>query len=162
MSSDQLTGNLLFKATIAKTDHEISDCLQVMKVLRPHLQESSFVHQIRRQQAQGYTLAFIKDEDRVVTAAGYRIAEFLAWGKVFYVDDLVTDPAKEGRGFGGAMVDWLITAARKENCTEFHLDSGYQRHAAHRLYLNKGLKLVSHHFSLKIESGSIPMGLSSP
>lgn len=138
------------KVTVTETDSEIVECFQVMKTLRPHLQESQFIAQIRRQQQQGYTLAFIRDEVEVVTVSGYRAAEFLAWGTVLYVDDLVTDPKKAKRGFGSAMMNWLIATARQKGCAELHLDSGYQRHAAHRLYLNKGLRLSSHHFSLKL------------
>lgn len=134
----------------ANTDAEISACFPVMKVLRPHLEETQFLATVRRQQAQGYHLVFIRETDAVVSAAGFRILEFLAWGKVLYVDDLITDPAQRGRGFGGRLLDWLIAHARAERCAELHLDSGYQRNAAHRLYLNKGLELNSHHFALKL------------
>lgn len=136
----------------ANTDAEISACFPVMNVLRPHLDETTFLATIRRQAAQGYHLVFIRDADAIVSAAGFRILEFLAWGKVLYVDDLITDPAKRGHGFGGMLMDWLIAHARAANCAELHLDSGYQRRAAHRLYLNKGLELNSHHFALKLGS----------
>ena len=68
----------------ARTDAEILACFSVMNVLRPHLEPASFVTRVRRQQAQGYTLAFIREGDAVVAAAGYRFAEFLAWGRVLY------------------------------------------------------------------------------
>lgn len=38
----------------------------------------------------GYVLVYIVSHGNVVAAAGYRIAEFLAWGRAFYVDDLIT------------------------------------------------------------------------
>ena len=134
----------------ANSDAEISACFPVVKFLRPHLEEAAFLATVRRQSAQGYQLVFIQNADAVVSAAGFRILEFLAWGKVLYVDDLITDPAQRGRGLGSTLLDWLITHARAEHCAELHLDSGYLRHAAHRLYLNKGLELSCHHFALKL------------
>ena len=146
----------------AHSDPEIAGCFAVMKVLRPHLDEVTFVATVRRQQAQGYQLVFLRDADVVVTAAGFRILEFLAWGRVLYVDDLITDPARRGRGFAGALMDWLIARAREEHCAALHLDSGYLRHSAHRLYLNKGLELSCHHFALKLdlEAGKAPRAVT--
>jgi GNAT superfamily N-acetyltransferase len=131
----------------ARSDAEILACFAVIHELRPHLEESSFVARVRRQQAQGYTLVFIREGDAVVAAAGYRFAEFLAWGRVLYVDDLISAAEKRGRGYGGALMDWLAQRAQAEGCDELHLDSGYARHDAHRLYLNKGMRLASHHFA---------------
>lgn len=136
----------------AATDAEINACFGVLRILRPHLDRASFIPLVRRQESQGYKLAFIRDEGCVVSVAGYRILEFLAWGRVLYVDDLVTDPERRGSGFGGAMMDWLISSAHAAECAELHLDTGYQRHAAHRLYLEKGLELNCHHLALKLDS----------
>jgi GNAT superfamily N-acetyltransferase len=137
----------------AHTDAEILACFPVMSVLRPHLEATSFMSRVRRQQAQGYTLVFIREGDTVVAAAGYRCADFLAWGRVLYVDDLIAAPEKRGRGYGGALMDWLTQRAEDEGCDELHLDSGYQRHDAHRLYLNKGMRLASHHFARVLKQG---------
>jgi len=95
-------------------------------------------------------MSYLRDSEAVVAAAGYRILEFLAWGRVLYIDDLITLPEKRGAGYAGALMDWMIDHAREQRCDEIHLDSGYQRHDAHRLYLNKGLQLGCHHFSMKL------------
>jgi GNAT superfamily N-acetyltransferase len=131
----------------AETDAEILACFPVMHVLRPHLEEASFVARVRRQEAEGYRLIFIREADAVVAAAGYRFAEFLAYGRVLYIDDLISAPEKRGRGYGGALMDWLAERASAEGCDELHLDSGHHRHDAHRLYLNKGMRIASHHFA---------------
>lgn len=34
---------------------------------------------------------------------------------------------------------------------QIQLDSGLQRHDAHRLYLNYGFKIIGHHFSLDLK-----------
>lgn len=134
-----------------ETQEEIRGCFPVMLELRPQLVEDEFVRQVHRQRAaHGYVLAAVESEGRIVAAAGYRVAEFMAWGKVLYVDDLVTGAAHRGKGYGGALMDWLVAQARAQGCAELHLDSGHQRFDAHRLYLNKKLRITSHHFALKL------------
>jgi hypothetical protein len=44
----------------------------------------------------------------------------------------------------------LTDAAREAGCATFSLDSGHQHFDAHRLYLNFGFKIVSHHFSKEL------------
>ena len=132
------------------SDAELAECFPAFQALRPHLSQDAFVAQVRRQQAQGYRIVAMRAGSQVPSAAGYRFAEFLAWGKVIYVDDLTTLESARGQGHGGALLDWLINQAREQGCNAVHLDSGYQRHAAHRLYLNKGFTLSSHHLALAL------------
>jgi GNAT superfamily N-acetyltransferase len=135
----------------AQEEIDIRRCFQVMKQLRPHFEEVGFVEQVQRQQKFGYRLVYIEMDGIPVAAAGYRISEFLAWGKTLYVDDLITDQNQRGKGFGSQLLNYLMDIALNQNCDQFHLDSGYQRNAAHRLYLNHGLELVSHHFAKKLK-----------
>jgi GNAT superfamily N-acetyltransferase len=131
--------------SLAQTDAEIQACFPVFKVLRPHLSETDFLPQIHRQQSQGYQILTLAKDGTIKSAAGFRMAEFLAWGKVLYIDDLITLPQEKKRGYASALLDWLIAHAQSQQCDGLHLDSGYARHDAHRLYLNKGLQLGSHH-----------------
>ena len=52
----------------------------------------------------------------------------------------------------GALLDWLIEEARRLGCGQLHLDSGVgpDREDAHRLYLNKRLRISAHHFQLDL------------
>lgn len=126
-------------------------CFGVFAFLRPHLSEARFIEQVREQASEGYKVAYIQGEGEVVAAAGYRVATFLAWGRVLYIDDLITHPEKKRAGLGGALLDWLFEQGKRLGCSEVHLDTGHQRHDAHRLYLNKGFVLSSHHMSVKLE-----------
>lgn len=135
---------------VADSDEEILSCFPAFSALRPHLGEQAFLSQVRRQQAQSYRIVALRHEGVVRSAAGFRFAEFLAWGKVLYVDDLTTLPGATSRGFAGMLMDWLVAHARANGCQGLHLDTGYARHAAHRLYLRKGLQFNCHHLALDL------------
>ncbi len=127
---------------------QIQSCYGVMSQLRPHVtSEHSFVEKIQRQMTQGYQLIYLQENEKVVAVAGFRILEFLAWGKVLYVDDLITDSETRKNGHGGQLLKWILECAKEANCDQVHLDSGPQRHDAHRLYLNHGFKIIGYHLA---------------
>jgi len=136
---------------IAQSDSEIQNCFPVFKELRPHLNEDDFLPQVRRQQAQSFQILAFKCKGIVKSVAGFRFAESLSWGKVLYIDDLITLPAENNQGYAGELLDWLITYAKNHQCAAVHLDTGYTRHKAHRLYLRKGFQLNAHHLTLQLE-----------
>lgn len=126
-----------------------------MRELRPHLtSEIEFSDRVNVQQAEGYRLigSFIEGQEHAVAVAGFRLEHYLAWGHILYCDDLSSRPEFRRQGHAGALVDWMIEEARRLGCDQFHLDSGVQRHDAHRLYLNKGMRITSHHFALDLRS----------
>lgn len=139
----------------ASTEEQIRSCYKVMRQLRPHLtEEKAFIEQVQRQLAEGYHLAYCQDRGEVRALAGFRFLEFLAWGKVLYIDDLVTDSETRRSGHGGKLLKWVIEQGEKAKCDQVHLDSGPQRHDAHRLYLNHGFKIIGHHFALNFKDPS--------
>jgi GNAT superfamily N-acetyltransferase len=120
--------------------------------LRPHFGDAqSVAARAEEQRAEGYRLAAVIEpgERDAPAVAGFRIARNLAWGRHLYVDDLSTLPAARGRGYGAALMDWLIDRAREEGCAELHLDSGVgpERESAHRLYFGSRLRIASYHFT---------------
>ena len=135
---------------IATTPEEIDRCFLVMSQLRPLVIEEEVFERIKTQQAEAYQLAFLENENAVVSVAGFRIQNMLSSGKTFYVDDLVTDSAARSQGHGEAMLQWLIALAREAGCDTFSLDSGTQRQEAHAFYLRQRLRITSFHFSLRL------------
>lgn len=134
----------------ATTVEQICSCYKVMRQLRPHLtDEHAFVEQVQRQLEEGYHLVYYQDAEEVKALIGFRFLEFLAWGKVLYIDDLITDSAARRNGYGGKLLNWVIEQAKHAKCSQVHLDSGPQRYDAHRLYLNYGFKIIGHHFALE-------------
>ena len=137
---------------LAESAEDIKHCYPVMKELRPHLSEDEFLKQVTRQmENHEYKLVYILIDESVVAVAGFRVAEFLAWGKTFYVDDLITLSSARNEGYAGHLMSWLQSRARELACKEFHLDSGTHRHLAHRLYKNKKLDITSFHFSSRLD-----------
>lgn len=131
------------------TTEEIRLCYKVVKQLRPHLvDEASFLEQVERQLTQGYQLVACLEDGKVQACIGFRFLEFLAWRKVLYIDDLITDAEARRNGCGTRLLEWVIELAKKENCDQVHLDSGPQRYDAHRLYMNHGFKIIGHHFAI--------------
>ncbi|MBS0629930.1 MAG: GNAT family N-acetyltransferase [Verrucomicrobia bacterium] len=135
----------------AQSDEQILKCFSLLKLLRPHLHRETFVEQVRLQEKEGYTMIFIEDEDGVKSVAGYRIAHFLAWGKVLYLDDLITLPEARGIGFGTHLLKWLMGEAKRFECDDIHLDTGIERNDAHRLYLNLGMSINGLHLAMHLD-----------
>jgi hypothetical protein len=131
----------------ANDSGQLARCFRVFAFLRPHLNEAEFMRRVRVQSSESYKIAFIELDSEIAAAAGYRVAHFLAWGRVLYIDDLITLPGKTRGGLGGALMDWLLEEGTRLDCDEVHLDTGFHRHDAHRLYLNKRLAMACHHLA---------------
>ena len=148
---------------LAEDRADIARCYPVMKELRPHLaNEAEFVFRVERQQAQGYRLAALEAGKTVRAVAGFRVTEKLSAGRFLYVDDLVTRAGDQLKGYGGQLFDWLVERARLMGCAQLQLDSGVQRHGAHRFYLGRRMDITCHHFDLKIAPRPEPGILHGP
>jgi GNAT superfamily N-acetyltransferase len=127
-----------------------------MRELRPQYADAAeFVRRVDDvQRGEGYRLvgAFEDGTKEGVAVAGFRVGHMLAWGRFLYVDDLSTLSAARRRGHGRALLEWLTEEARRLGCEQLHLDSGVgpDRFDAHRLYLNVGLAITSHHFARRL------------
>lgn len=92
---------LTTKIQLATESEQIRSCYKIMHQLRPHLtSEQAFIEQVQRQIREGYNLAYIQDGEQVKALTGFRFLEFLAWGKVVYIDDLVSDATTRRNGYG--------------------------------------------------------------
>ena len=136
--------------TFATTDAEVASAFPVMRQLRPHLDETSFVERVRAAERLGLRLVLHAEHGRVVAVAGFRLIEQLKSGLVLYVDDLVTDDGERSKGHGDALLHWLMAYAREEGCAAFELDSGVQRHDAHRFYLRHRMHISAYHFQIDL------------
>ncbi len=135
----------------AQSDAEFESCWEVVAVLRPHLNKEDFLQATKEMIQESYRIVYICADGNPVAFAGFRNMQTLYSGKTIYIDDLSTLPAYRGKGYAGELLDHIHQLARETGKTAVHLDSGYQRNDAHRLYLNKGYVVASHHFEKTIK-----------
>jgi GNAT superfamily N-acetyltransferase len=136
------------KQVATKADIEI--CKEAILEFRGNLDSKTIVDQVFQMIShEGFELVFIPNEDNAQAAAfiGYRKLNLLRTGPMIYIDDLFTFAEFRGRGYAGALLDYVARQAANEGIKTIHLDSGYALHTAHRLYLNKGYYLACNHFA---------------
>lgn len=134
-----------------KNHDEIAQSFDAFLELRPHLRSKEiFVDQVMEQYKEGYEIIAVYEQEEVVACIGFRFLTTLAWGKILYIDDLITKEKTRGKGYGKILLDHVIQIAREHLCKEVHLDTGYARHAAHKVYLKQGFEFNCHHLSLKL------------
>ncbi len=129
---------------------DVERSFAVMQQLRPQLTAETYVDTIERLRASGFRLAAVRVGEELVAVAGYRFAESLAWGRHCYIDDFVTLDPIRSRGHGQLLLDWLKAEARANGCQSIQLDSGVQRHAAHRFYFRERMSITCHHFAISL------------
>ena len=137
---------------LASTDSAIRRCFPTMRQLRPHLDENRYMELATQMVRSGeFRIAYVEENGAVPAVAGFRFMTMLfSNGKVLYVDDLVTDENARSRGHGHALFQWLLQHARENGCVALTLDSGVQRHDAHRFYFRERMHISSHHFSITL------------
>lgn len=139
------------KMNVMQTKEDIGNCFEAFSELRPHLKDKDhFTSQVEAQQKEGYTLAAIFDEGKAAACVGFRLMTTLAWGKILYIDDLITRDQCRGKGYGGKLLDYAIEQAKSFGCDQVHLDTGFARHVAHRVYVSRGFHFNCHHLALDL------------
>lgn len=137
-------------------DHRWAAALPVLQELRPHVTAQSLRDVYAEGHPQGYRFlgAFAASSDgsvdRCIGLAGYRLLATVVLGRTLHVDDLVTSTAERSTGVGRALLAELQRRARDAGCAALDLDSGVQRHDAHRFYFRERMHISSHHFTLPL------------
>lgn len=136
----------------ATSDEAVAACYPVLAQLRPNIASADdLIGRVARMRKEGYRLVCVVDQDGLVVAvAGFRVFEMLFRGRFLYVDDLVTHSSARSAGHGAALLAWLEAEARRHDCEELVLDSGVQRHDAHRFYLRERFRIQAYNFQRKL------------
>jgi GNAT superfamily N-acetyltransferase len=151
MSTVTSTGR---RIRLAADETEVRRCWPAFKELRPHLTSpDELIERWRAQVDEGYRIAYISEGETIFALAGFRCLHTMAWGHVLYVDDLVALASAHRTGLGTALLKYLQDEARRRGCAAVHLDTGYQRHLAHRAYLRNGFRLDCHHMAWQVDRG---------
>lgn len=131
---------------------DVREAWPVMAQLRTHHTEESFAATVARMMSGGepYHLAVWEEDGRILAVAGYRFGESLSSGRYAYVDDLVSDEGARGKGAAWRLLAAIADEARRRGCALLELDSGVQRHPAHRFYLRFGFDITAYHFLMRL------------
>lgn len=132
-------------------DERLATVWPVVRQLREQLDDDDCAARYAAGHADGYRLTVLFDAGACSAAAGWRISSNLVHGRNLYVDDLVTAAERRSRGHGSRLLAHLVERARAQDCTGVFLDSGVQRHAAHRFYFREGFRITSYHFGRSLE-----------
>lgn len=132
----------------ATTREDIGFCEKAILEFRPNLNPNTFIDEILQMMRAGFRLLYIPDDDGTAAAAiaGLRVFTMLRTGTIIYIDDLFTFEANRGKGYASALLGQINEIARANHIKTVHLDSGFNLHPAHRLYLSQGYILGAHHF----------------
>jgi GNAT superfamily N-acetyltransferase len=135
---------------LAVDDSRWSAALPVLQELRPHLTAQSLQQVLREGTPQGLRFTAVFREGQCLAVAGWRVVVNTSALRKLYVDDLSTTSTARSTGVGRALLAELRTRARLEGCHVLDLDSGVQRHEAHRFYLRERMDITSYHFAQRL------------
>lgn len=119
---------------------ELPEAYEVLYQLRSELDYKEFEDLVYEMRHKEYKMIGIFEGCELVTYAGVFIQTNLYHKRHLFVDDLVTYDSFRSRGYGDAMMDYLINYARVAMCENIVLSSGLQRLEAHRFYEKMGFE----------------------
>jgi GNAT superfamily N-acetyltransferase len=131
-----------------QTKQEILDAFPVMKHLRTHLDEHSYLELVNEaRQKEGYRLFALYKDEKIVAATGFMPMITLYNGRFIWVCDLVTEPSERSKGYGEKLLSFVHQWSEENGYKIVSLSSGVQRVKAHRFYEEKmGYDKVSYIF----------------
>ncbi|MBS4198539.1 GNAT family N-acetyltransferase [Bacillus sp. FJAT-49732] len=122
-----------------ESTEDIVSAFQVMKHLRTHLDEESYIAIVRQaQEKENYRLAAYYDHNgKIVAVVGFMPMITLYYGHYIWVCDLVTSPKERSKGYGEQLLSYVHDWAKANGYEKVALSSGLQREDAHRFYEEK-------------------------
>ncbi|SDB92876.1 Acetyltransferase (GNAT) family protein [Raineyella antarctica] len=132
-------------------DPRWAQALPILQQLRTHMSRQDLEAVLSSPDAQRPSFFAAFDGDDCVGVCGWRLVATTSVGRKLYVDDLVTDDSARSRGIGSALLAHAEEIARRSGCAVLDLDSGVQRHGAHRFYLRERMDITSYHFVKRLE-----------
>lgn len=120
-----------------QSQNEILEAFPVMKQLRTHLDEETYIDLVlEAKEKDRYKMFALIDEKEIVAVTGFKPMITLYYGRFVWVCDLVTDTNKRSKGYGKKLLTYVHEWAEENNYESVALSSGLQRTDAHRFYEN--------------------------
>ena len=119
------------------TEEEFRAAWPVMRELRDHLDEETYLKRVADMRSSGYRLIAVEEDGAIVALAGIGREKNLYYGSYMWVYDLITTETARSKGHGLALLRRVEEIAREEGCEVLALSSALHRLDAHRFYLEK-------------------------
>ncbi|MFA9557604.1 GNAT family N-acetyltransferase [Evansella sp. AB-rgal1] len=121
-----------------QSEQEIMEAFPVMRQLRSHLDEKTYLDLVLESQAKNrYKMVALMESGKIVAVTGFQPMTTLYYGRFVWVCDLVTDINSRSKGYGEKLLTYVHTWAKDNNYESVALSSGLQRMDAHRFYEEK-------------------------
>lgn len=136
------------------TEAEWREAFPVLRELRDHLTEQTYLEYLREMREEGYRLFAVFEDEDVLAVAGAGVRTNFYNGRHLFVYDLVTRPDRRSEGHGGRLMGFLEDWARERNCESITLESGLWREDAHRFYEDRlGMDRYCYTFKKTFDGG---------
>ncbi|NBD24892.1 GNAT family N-acetyltransferase [Paenibacillus glycinis] len=109
----------------------------VMKELRTHLSQRTYLDFLRKMREEGYKMFALYENNEIVALAGLSILTNFYFGKHAFIYDLVTKSTARSKGHGRELLAHIHHYARENGCGIVALGSGLANIDAHRFYETK-------------------------
>ncbi|WP_026696203.1 GNAT family N-acetyltransferase [Alkalicoccus chagannorensis] len=120
------------------TEDEIIQAYPLMKQLRTHLSEETYLELVlEAQPKEGYRLTALYDDGVMTAVVGFQPMVTLYYGRFVWVSDLVTAEDRRSAGYGKKLLQSVEAWALNNGYDSIALSSGLQRSEAHRFYEEK-------------------------
>jgi len=121
-----------------QSKREIASAFPVMRQLRTHLDEKTYLELVSEaQEKEGYKMFALYEGEEIAAIIGFQPMVTLYYGRFLWVCDLVTDSSKRSKGYGEALLSFIHHWAKQNNYQTIALSSGLQRQDAHKFYQQK-------------------------
>jgi Histone acetyltransferase len=131
-----------------ESDEDLVRAFPIMRQLRPHLTEQTFIQRVRDGKiAENYRLFALENDGALVALCGVQDIVTLYYTDTLWVSELITDEGSRSKGLGGQMLEEVEEWAKRNGYRQLALSSGVQRKDAHRFYTDKmGFSLFGYEF----------------
>ncbi|MET3292653.1 UNVERIFIED_CONTAM: GNAT superfamily N-acetyltransferase [Brevibacillus sp. OAP136] len=116
---------------------ELREAFPVMKELRTHLTEDSYLELLDTMKRDGYRLYALYADEQITALAGVAIRTNFYYKKHVFVYDLITRAQDRSKGYGELLLGHVHELAKQDGCEIVALESGLHRTDAHRFYETK-------------------------
>ena len=121
-----------------KSRKEIIEAFPIMKQLRTHLDESTYLELVMAaQENDRYKMFALLDGNEIVAVTGFKPMITLSSGRFIWICDLVTDTNIRSKGYGEKLLTFVHEWAKENNYESVSLSSRLHRTDAHRFYEDK-------------------------